>query len=172
MVRIQGEDIAVRARVRSLDIYSGHADAAELTGWAKARRPVAGKVFLAHGEPDALEAMRERLVREGFPAESLVVPAMDGRYRLAKASATALEGPTRMAPLAAGGLDWHNDRSRLLLELNRRLENLPSDAERAALLARLSGELGVDEGQGRASRAVACEVSAPRRNRHVQVPHT
>lgn len=36
-VRIQGEDIHVRARIRNLDIYSAHADATGLTAWAKAR---------------------------------------------------------------------------------------------------------------------------------------
>ena len=30
-VSIQGEDIQVRARIRALDVYSGHADAAGLT---------------------------------------------------------------------------------------------------------------------------------------------
>ncbi|HET6970742.1 MAG TPA: MBL fold metallo-hydrolase, partial [Phenylobacterium sp.] len=41
-VRIQGEDNTVKARIRSLDVYSGHADQTALVGWAKARLPVAG----------------------------------------------------------------------------------------------------------------------------------
>ncbi len=32
-VRIQGDEIAVRARIRSLDLYSGHADGPELVDW-------------------------------------------------------------------------------------------------------------------------------------------
>ena len=36
-VRIQGEEFAVRARIRSLDLYSGHADGTELRDWIKER---------------------------------------------------------------------------------------------------------------------------------------
>lgn len=32
-VRIQGEEFAVRARIRTLDLYSGHADGSELVDW-------------------------------------------------------------------------------------------------------------------------------------------
>jgi metallo-beta-lactamase family protein len=39
-VRIQGEDFAVRARIRSLDLYSGHADGTELRDWIKERLPI------------------------------------------------------------------------------------------------------------------------------------
>jgi metallo-beta-lactamase family protein len=34
-VRIQGDDIKVGARIRMIDVYSGHADAAGLGKWAK-----------------------------------------------------------------------------------------------------------------------------------------
>jgi glycosyltransferase involved in cell wall biosynthesis len=39
-VRIQGEEIEVRAAIRSLDLYSGHADARELERWIAARAPI------------------------------------------------------------------------------------------------------------------------------------
>jgi metallo-beta-lactamase family protein len=159
MVRIQGEDIAVRAHVRSLDIYSGHADAEGLVAWASARRPVRGKVFLTHGEPDALDGLRERLEGAGFAAEDLVVPVLDGRYRLSGVSAAEQPGRARLLPEVLARPDWHNARAKLLLDLNARLERLPDDAEREALLTRLSatlsGEAAVDEGQGAASPAAA-----------------
>jgi metallo-beta-lactamase family protein len=34
-VRIQGEEFKVRARIRSIDLYSGHADAPELVDWMR-----------------------------------------------------------------------------------------------------------------------------------------
>jgi hypothetical protein len=37
--------------------------------------------------------------------------------------------------------DWHNDYAVLLLDLSRRLEQLPSDRARRALLRRLHAEL-------------------------------
>lgn len=50
-VRIHGEEVRVGARIRSMDTYSGHADATELASWLEARGPVSGSVFLNHGEP-------------------------------------------------------------------------------------------------------------------------
>lgn len=140
-VTIQGEEIAVRARIRPLDIYSGHADAAGLAAWAKARQPVAGKVFLAHGEPEALEALRQRLAAGGFAPESLVIPSLDSRFSLTRAAAVAGEQVARLTAGAASRLDWHNRRARLLLDLDERLEAQPTDAARDALLARLAADL-------------------------------
>lgn len=154
-VRIQGEDIMVRARVRSLDIYSGHADQRQLVTWAKARGPVAGHVFLAHGEPDGLEGLRGELAKAGFPADRLVIPGLDDRFVLSKAGAAPEAGPARILPNAASRPDWHNARARLMLDLNARLEALPSDAAREALLATLARSVaagrGVDAGQGEPS---------------------
>lgn len=151
MVRIQGEDVAVRARVRSLDIYSGHADAEGLAAWARARQPVRGKVFLTHGEPDALEGLRERLAVADFPAEQLIVPSLDGRFRLTGGSAFEEAHSERLLPGTAARPDWHNARAKLMLELGARLEQLPTDAERETLLARLAASLSdsvaVDQGQ-------------------------
>jgi len=151
-VRIQGEDISVRARVRSLDIYSGHADQAGLVAWAKARQPVAGNVFLAHGEPAGLEGLRNELVKAGFPAERLVIPALDDRFRLTKAGAVAEAGGARILPAAATRPDWHNARARLMLDLNARLEALPSDAAREAMIESLARSVAtgraIDTGQG------------------------
>lgn len=96
-VRIQGEDIQVKARVRSMDVYSGHADATALVAWAKARRPIAGRLFLAHGEPDALAALRARLVAEGFKDDGIVTPSLDSTYVLSRAAAEAQPGKARMA---------------------------------------------------------------------------
>src|SRR6185369_8158835 len=79
-VSIQGEDIQVRARIRSLDVYSGHADAGGLVAWAKARGPVAAGVFLAHGEPNALEGLRGRLLPTGLAEERIRIPALDESY--------------------------------------------------------------------------------------------
>src|SRR5690606_17275880 len=124
MVRIQGDEVAVRARIRTLDIYSAHADAIGLADWAKARAPVAGHVFLAHGEPEALEGLRERLADEGFAADRLVIPALDDRFAMDRLTATAQASAPRLRPGVAASLDWHNARSRLLLDLNAKLDAL------------------------------------------------
>lgn len=135
-VRIQGEDIQVRAHVRSLDVYSGHADAVGLTDWAKARGPVAGRIFLAHGEPEGVAGLRERLISAGVAdAARILMPKLDETFVLRGAEATARPGAARLAPAAVAHPDWHNLRSELLLELDQRLETAPDDAAREKILA-------------------------------------
>jgi metallo-beta-lactamase family protein len=138
-VRIQGDDIRVAARIRNLDIYSGHADANALCAWAKARQPVGGTTFLAHGEPSALEGLRRRLTDQGFAAKDLVIPELDGAFDLGKTSVVAAEAATpRLQAPAPVSLDWHNARASLLAELEDRLDAAGSDAAREALLDQLA----------------------------------
>ena len=156
LVRIQGEDIAVRARIRSLDIYSGHADQGALVAWARGRGPVGGSVFLTHGEPEGLEGLRDALVAAGIPSDRLVTPALDDSFRLTKAAAAPQSAAqARLAPGLAARPDWHNARSRLILDLNARLDALPSDEAREALLESLARAVAaateVDAGQSQAS---------------------
>lgn len=139
-VRIQGEEIKVRAKIRSLDIYSAHADATALEAWAKARRPVQGKTFLCHGEPAAAAALRDRLAGAGFAIDNLVIPGLDQRFELRGRNAQIQDNIQRIDPAGAAA-DWHNLRSRLLLELDSAMEDSRSDAERENLLLRLAAAL-------------------------------
>ena len=142
-VSIQGEPIQVHARVRSLEVYSAHADASGLEAWVKARGPVAGEVFLLHGEPESRAGLRDRLVAAGLPADRIERPEMDQAFLLTRAGATVETAPAaRITPHAASGPDWHNARAELLLELDARLRGEPDDAAREALLARLEAMLG------------------------------
>jgi metallo-beta-lactamase family protein len=137
-VTIQGEEIRVKARVRMLDVYSGHADARGLVSWASDRRPVTGSVFLAHGEPEAVEGLRTRLETAGFAPAQLKAPQIDDVFRLIPEGAEVVEGGGhRIAPGRAAKLDWHNDRADLMIALNRALEAAPDDAAREAIIARL-----------------------------------
>lgn len=141
-VRIQGEDVRVGARIRNLDCYSGHGDATDLVEWLKARSPVGGTVLLDHGEPAALTTLAGRLVGAGYRP---VTALLDQTYVLTRTSAELLPGPAaRLAPGQATRPDWHNDRAAFLVALNERLQALPSDAERAGLVARLNKVLEPD----------------------------
>ncbi|MDP1632765.1 MAG: MBL fold metallo-hydrolase [Caulobacter sp.] len=137
-VTIHGEDIRVRARIRMLDVYSGHADAKGLEAWALARKPITGSVFLAHGEPNAVKGLQARLAKAGFPPEQLVAPTLDETFTLGTGRAEVVDtGPPRLAPDAPTALDWHNARADFLVSLNAALEETKGDPERAALIARL-----------------------------------
>jgi metallo-beta-lactamase family protein len=141
-VSIQGEDIQVRARIRSLDVYSGHADAGGLVAWAKARGPVAAGVFLAHGEPSALEALRGRLVPTGLAAERIRIPALDDSYVLTREGVQSESAKgRRLPPDAPARADWHNARAQLLMELNQQLDNAKDDRTRELIIARLAAGL-------------------------------
>ena len=134
-VSIQGEDIRVRARLRSLDIYSAHADGPHLLAWAQARQPVAGKIFLVHGEPDSRRSMADRLVAAGFDKAVIEQPEIDDGFVLSRASSQKAEGQSpRIPPGVASRLDWHNARAKLLLSLNQALEAAPDDAAREELI--------------------------------------
>jgi metallo-beta-lactamase family protein len=141
-VRIQGEEFAVRARIRSLDLYSGHADGPELAAWIRARLPLAHELFLVHGEEPAMEGLAARLA--GIVAADRVLrPALDASFRLTPNGCTALidSAPPRLPPERVARLDWHNDVSRLLLDINDALSASPDDKTRAVLIRRLQRAL-------------------------------
>ena len=146
-VRIQGEDIRVKASIRTIDVYSGHADAKGLVAWAKARGPVAGSIFLLHGEPDNLAGLKRRLEAEAVVADRIIIPRMDETFtiRHRHAITEALPVPPRIAPEAVSRLDWHNARAALLADLNEALDQAENDATRERILAGLRHKLAALE---------------------------
>jgi metallo-beta-lactamase family protein len=141
-VRIQGEEISVRACIRSLDIYSGHADARALTAWVAERRPIRGSVFIAHGEPENAEGLAERLTNAGIEAERVIIPRLDQAFALAPGAVTPLKaGRTRLLNAPPSALDWHNLRAALLGQLNQALDIAADDESRKQLLSDLGHTL-------------------------------
>lgn len=141
-VRIQGDAFPVRARIRSLDLYSGHADAAELEGWLAARAPIRQGIVLTHGEPSAMDAFAARLTAR-WPELPVLAPGLDSALDLTPEGPRPAAGtaPPRIAPEAVGRLDWHNDASRLVLDLQEAVEAAADDRSRAALLRHLARAL-------------------------------
>lgn len=141
-VRIQGDRYPVRARIRSLDLYSGHADAPELAAWMAARAPIRQGVILTHGEPAAMEALAARL-RADLPDLPILMPGLDAAYDLTDDGPRPASGTPapRIAPEAVGCLDWHNDAARLVLDLHDAVEAAADDRSRAALLRHLGRTL-------------------------------
>lgn len=136
-VRIQGDEIEVRARIHWTDDYSGHADAPELTAWVAARQPIAAGLFLLHGEPLARAALAERLA-----ALRPICPELDTTYALAPDGAREVQaGAPRLAPDEVSQLDWHNARARLLIDINATLEGAHDNKAREAILQRLQQAL-------------------------------
>jgi metallo-beta-lactamase family protein len=66
-VRIFGDSYRVRAQVAVINGFSGHAGRDLLIQWAKALRPRVKKVFLVHGDPEALVSLKQALQDEHLP---------------------------------------------------------------------------------------------------------
>ena len=65
-VRLKGRDIAVAARVERLDSMSAHADVNEILRWLDGFTAPPSMTYLVHGEPKALNALRERVAARGW----------------------------------------------------------------------------------------------------------
>ncbi len=138
-VRIDGEEIAVRARIRATDLLLGLATRGELVRWAAARRPIGGSVFLTRCADEAAAVIRAELAAAGFDPLRILVPHLDQRFELDRAGpARPLPGAARLEPRFAGAAaDWHNAYARLLLDIADEVRQLPDDRSRLELLGRL-----------------------------------
>lgn len=143
-VRIQGEEIQVKAAIRQLDLYSGHADASELVAWVEQRLPVARGIFLTHGEPEAMGALKTRL--ESLVPAPIAMPQIDDGFDLADEGPRRVEtsGARRLEPEKVARLDWHNDLSRLLLDVNDAIARQADEQGRQKIIRRLRRALDGD----------------------------
>lgn len=66
VVRIFGDEYKVKAQVATINGYSGHAGHDLLVRWAAALQPRVKQVFLVHGEPASLTALRQALNAKGL----------------------------------------------------------------------------------------------------------
>jgi metallo-beta-lactamase family protein len=137
-VRIQGEEVDVKARIVQFDFYTGHADATELVYWVEARSPIRSTVFLTHGEATSLAGLRGRLSSTIAP-DRIVTPLIDDAYELGPSGARQVEinKPRRLKPEKVARLDWHNDLSKLLIEVTDQVNTAADERSRAAMIRHL-----------------------------------
>lgn len=143
-VRIHGEEVQVRATIRQIDAYSGHADGDGVTAWIRDRQPIRQGLFLVHGEARSLAAQREAAIAAGVSVERVFVPELDERIEL-PADGTVVrrmlpiaDRDRRLKPEAVGGQDWHNDYARIMIALRAALDRAPDDAARKKMLAEIA----------------------------------
>ncbi len=139
-VRISGHDVAVRAQIRRIDSYSAHADQDDIRNWIKARQPIAGGLFLTHGEAGTIEVLRQ-LMQSDAIASAIVTPRIGERYALPHAAP-----PKRLAtgkPDLQDGLerDWQNDYADFATGLKHALREIESASARREALARMKAVL-------------------------------
>ncbi|WP_417656729.1 MBL fold metallo-hydrolase RNA specificity domain-containing protein [Pseudidiomarina aestuarii] len=75
-IKVHGDWIEVRAKLRQLEGLSGHADFVEIGDWLAASQLRPGtKIQLVHGEPDALESLSDYL-KQKTPFDLTIAPYM------------------------------------------------------------------------------------------------
>ncbi|MDR3465534.1 MAG: MBL fold metallo-hydrolase [Xanthobacteraceae bacterium] len=146
-VRLQGDEIKVNARIRKIDAYSGHADGPELAKWIAARRPIHRGLFLVHGEEPAIAGLAARVSERIIPAARIFQPELDDVFELSGSAPKPLEVThrRRLAPEAVVALDWHNDMSKLVLDINAQIEAAADDRARGVIIRRLQRALEARE---------------------------
>jgi len=141
-VRIHGREIKVKAAIRRLGNYSAHADQSELVDWITERGPIAGGLFLNHGDDDARQGLRALLGEHGLDRAKIFLPQFDESFDI---SAGSPESKGRAAPrLPADQIerDWYNDYAAFLIDLENRLEAETDAEKRRAIVGRLKQALG------------------------------
>lgn len=140
-VRIHGEEVNVKARIRAIDAYSGHADRDELVQWARPVLSSLGSALLVHGEPNAIQGLADSLATSGLDRPRILAPKLDLAFEIAFMDGRWQAAPSKAAAqvrLAAGeasaGRDWHNDYAALLLDLRTALRQETDDRRRQELL--------------------------------------
>ncbi|WP_422059326.1 MBL fold metallo-hydrolase [Sphingopyxis sp.] len=133
-VRISGEDVAVRAQIRRIDSYSAHADQQDLLAWIEARQPIAGSLFLTHGEGPSIETLR-RLSQSRSFAQTIVAPAMGETYQLGSGAGAKRIKTGDPALEAAVGRDWQNSYADFTTHLKAELARIEDVEARLKAIA-------------------------------------
>ena len=80
-VRIMGDEFTVRAEVRRIDAFSGHADHDDLVNWVRPQAAKLRGVILVHGEMDSMRPLAAALREIGVP--DVRIPARGDTIELA-----------------------------------------------------------------------------------------
>lgn len=60
-VMVGGEEVHVRATIQHIQDYSGHGDYRDILNWLSGFSPAPKKMFLVHGDDEALNALKQRV---------------------------------------------------------------------------------------------------------------
>lgn len=142
-VRIFDEEIAVKARIETIEGFSGHADRDGLLEWIGAMKKKPARIMLVHGEPEVIVRF-SRAIAEKFGIETHI-PKLDetvvlgGQVSREKTMTARRELPVE-APLSAVISPSLDDLERVLLILTeqckKELKSAETPEERSKILER------------------------------------
>jgi len=55
--------VPVRAQIRSIEVFSGHADSTEIMRWLQSFKRPPKMTFIVHGEPESSKALADEISR-------------------------------------------------------------------------------------------------------------
>jgi len=153
-VTIMGEEISVKATIREVEDYSGHADGPELVQWVKERLPIGRSIFLTHGEEEGQRALAEDLRGLGVPHDCILIPSLDSVYDLTgdACAFVAEETRPRIDPTMVARFDSHNDMAELILDIKDTVDKAGDEKAKAVILRRLRRALSGGDTPGDAAR--------------------
>ena len=130
-VRLFGEDITVRAEIKSLKGTSGHADRKGLLNWLSGFEHKPRTVFLNHGNEESIAALADELKERGYAVET---PYSGTEYDLTRGIMTAYTEKKRVtaadvAKARSRKNSVHRDlvtQAEALLALAKRCESRPN----------------------------------------------
>jgi metallo-beta-lactamase family protein len=96
-----------------------------------------------HGEDRALSGLSARIAERLVPEAKIFRPILDDVYDLSTLAPTPIDAThrRRLTPEAVVALDWHNDMSKLILDINKRIEAAADDRARGVIIRRLKRAL-------------------------------
>ncbi len=62
-IKIHGDMVPVRAQIRSIEVFSGHADSTEIMRWLQSFKRPPKMTFIVHGEPESSKALADEISR-------------------------------------------------------------------------------------------------------------
>jgi metallo-beta-lactamase family protein len=136
-VRISGTDVPVRAQIRRIDSYSAHADRDDLLRWIAAREPIAGTLFLDHGEAEATAALADG-VRARSKEQAIATPRIGESYALPAGAPAQRLTTGREDLMEAATHDWQNDYAAFTSRLKHDLRAIEDANARREALARMA----------------------------------
>lgn len=147
-VTIMGDTINVKAAIRRIEDYSGHADGPELKQWVKERLPIGRSIFLTHGEEEGQIALAADLKGLGVAEDCIIRPSLDDVYDLSGGTCALLAAETkpRIDPAMVARLDSHNELADLMLDVQEVMARTADEKARGVIIRRLRKALAGEPG--------------------------
>lgn len=161
VVRVNGEEVAVKASIHTLGGFSAHADRTDLLTWAENFRPTAPLFLVVHGEEKSSEALQQALKSRGFEA---LVPHKGDEFTLRPRALGAAMAQAAGERQKAGDLVREGALSEVVepaqLNENRKSKQAVHKTQKVSTLASEVSNLAFTLGEGPVTQQIITALEA------------